>query len=165
MREFDVVALDRNSFLGEHRIAAGNTEQFRVRFNLERGQILASVTASSTSPVSTVQNATLSEDKRSLYFDVSANTVFEVFTVSLIVTDSFGQTLNYTIIYEVTGPVTQTLTPNPLPVIIGPTGSTGPTGPAGGVSATIVTAPISNGGNTGSMVFANGLLTSQTQAT
>lgn len=161
MREFDVVALDR-SFIGEERIAAGNTEQFHVRFSLERGQVLASVVASSTSPVSTVQNTALSENKRSIFFDVSANTVFEVFTVSLIVTDSFGQTLNYTLVLEVTGPVTQTLTPNPLPLIIGPTG---PTGPGNGVSATIVTAPLHNGGNTGSMVFTNGVLTAETQAT
>jgi hypothetical protein len=50
-----------------------------------------------------------------------------------------------------------------LPVrVVGPTG---PTGPGSGITATITTAKLSPTGITGTMVFTNGILTAQTQAT
>lgn len=69
-------------------------------------------------------------------------------------------------------PVTSVLVPRlsntfpPVPVLpVRTVGPTGPTGPAGGVTVTVTTAKVTAGGNTGSMIFTNGLLTTQVQAT
>lgn len=197
MRELEVVSLER-SLIAKQRIAGGDSIQYRLRFEaaLPLDIQLTSVTASSTSPVSTVTLPTLWDDRRSVTFFVNVMTSYEVFTVSLTLTDTLGQVLNYTIIFEVCAPASQTVTPNPLPVIIGPTGPTGPTGntgPAGtaantgatgptgpsggptgntgptgpgpaGLSVTIIMAPLTPAGHTGSMVFTNGVLTAQTPA-
>ena len=193
MSEFEVVDA-QNGYIGNTEIVGGNTQMYWVHFDRILGRnVLSGVTAAVTSPLSTVQSAELSETRKSVSFSVTANTSYEVFTLNLQITDTSGQTLNFTIIYRVNAPVTETVTPNPLPSIIGPTGSTGPsggpigptgstgpnsgltgptgagatgpTGPAGsGLSVTIVTAALSGSGMTGQMVFTNGLLTSQVAA-
>lgn len=132
MVELEVVSA--SGFLGEQAILAGDTQKYRARFEglLDRGVILTGAAASITSPVSTVAAPTLADDKRSLYFLVTAATLAEVFTVALAVTTNDGQTLNYTVIYTVNGPTVQSSVANPKPLIIGPTGpSGGPTGPTG----------------------------------
>lgn len=133
MYEFEVVTPE-HSFLGEVHLPAGDTRQYRVRFEgvLGKGVVLTGVTASVTSPTSSVSQEVLSDDQKSLTFYVTAKTLFEVFTLNLNVTDTANQALNFTVIYHVGEPVTQTITPNPTPLIIGPTGpSGGPTGPSG----------------------------------
>lgn len=132
MVEFEVI--QAGGFLGAKSIPAGDTQRFKANFDalLDRGVFLASVTVGSTSPVSTVNTPSLSDDRKSVYFYVTANTSSETFTASLQITTSDGQTLNYTVIYTVLGPTANTATPNPLPLIIGPTGpSGGPTGATG----------------------------------
>jgi hypothetical protein len=132
MVEFEVVT--PGGFLGEQAIAAGDTQKFRARFEglLDHGVVLTGASATYTSPASSVPSVTLSDDQKSVYFLVTAATLSEIFTVALVVTTNDGQTLNYTIIYKVNGPVVQTTLPNPMPLIIGPTGpSGGPTGPTG----------------------------------
>ena len=155
MVEFEVVSA--NGFLGETRITGGDTEKYRVRFEgfLDFGILLTGATAQSTSAHSTVSVPVLSDDKKYLYFFVTANTTFEVFTVALQVLTSDGQTLNYTVIYNVDAPQTATFAPNPLPLIIGPTGatgggSTGPTGATGPANATGATGPTGSTGTQGS---------------
>jgi hypothetical protein len=194
MREFEVVDAE-NGYIGTTEIVGGNTQVFWVHFDRILGRnVLSGVTAAVTSPLSTVQEAALSEHRKSVSFSVTVNTAYEVFTLNLQVTDTSGQTLNFTIIFRVNAPVTETVTPNPLPSIIGPTGSTGPsggpigptgytgatsgltgptgagatgpTGPAGaGLSLTITTAKLTDSGSNGSLTFTNGLLSAQTQAT
>jgi hypothetical protein len=194
MSEFEVVDA-QNGYIGNTEIVGGNTQVYWVHFDRILGRnVLSGVTAAVTSPLSTVQSAELSETRKSVSFSVTANTSYEVFTLNLQITDTSGQTLNFTIIYRVNAPVTETVTPNPLPSIIGPTGSTGPsggpigptgstgpnsgltgptgagatgpTGPAGsGLSVTITTAKLTSLGSNGSMTFTNGLLTAQTAAT
>ena len=194
MSEFEVVDA-QNGYIGNTEIVGGNTQVYWVHFDRILGRnVLSGVTASLTSPLSTVQSAELSETRKSVSFSVTANTSYEVFTLNLQITDTSGQTLNFTIIYRVNAPVIETVTPNPLPSIIGPTGSTGPsggpigpsgptgpnsgltgptgagatgpTGPAGsGLSVTITTAKLTSLGSNGSTTFTNGLLTAQTAAT
>lgn len=183
MHELEVVVSER-SFLGRFTLPAGDLRQYRVHFEgvLGCSQTLIGAVTSVTSPISTVSAPQLWNDKRSLTFNIQANTSFEIFTLSLQVQDSLGEVLNFTAIFEVTAPVTQTLMPNPLPVIIGPTGPTGPgvgptgptgagaftgpTGPiAGGLTVTVITAQLTPGGHTGSMQFVGGALQAQVQAT
>lgn len=132
MVEFEVV--NALGFLGERVIAAGDTQKYRLRFEgfLDPGVLLTGATATDTSPASSVSAPTFADDRKSLYILVTAAALAEVFTVALNVTTSDGQALNYTIIYSINGPVIQTSTPNPLPLLIGPTGPNGgPTGPTG----------------------------------
>jgi hypothetical protein len=193
MREFEVVSAD-SGLIADTEIGGGDTRGYRVRFESLLGRnVLTGATTSITSSLSAVSVPVLWDDRKSVTFFVTANTVYEVFTVALNITDTSGQALNFTIIFRVNAPVTETVTPNPAPLIIGPTGATGPsggpigptgstgapsgltgptgagatgpTGPAGsGLSLTIVTAPLSVLGSTGSMTFTNGLLTSQVAA-
>ena len=143
MVEFEVVTT--TGFLGEKVIAAGDTQKYRARFEglLDQGVILTGALASITSPNSTVSAPTLSDNAKSLYFLVTVGLLSEVFTVALAVTTSDGQTLNYTVIYQVSGPIVQSTVANPKPLIIGPTGNTGATGIGGSASNTGAT------GNTG----------------
>lgn len=184
-----------SGFIGNIEIAGGDTRQYRVTANaILRGQVLTGVTGTVTSTTSTAQNFELTQDRKGVEFFITANTAFEVFTLALNITDTNGETRNFTLIVRVEAPVTETLTPVPAPLLIGPTGATGPasgptgptggtgpsggptgptgagvtgpTGPApGGLSVTIITAALTSpGGATGSMVFTNGVLTAQTQA-
>lgn len=135
MIEFDVVS--DKGFLGQKRIAAGNNEKYRARFDglLGLGVRLASATATVTSPYSTVSVPSLSEDAKSIFWFIQTTMTGETFTLAIVVTTTDGQTLNYTVIYDVDAPVVLSNTPNPRPLIIGPTGPasglTGPTGPSG----------------------------------
>jgi len=171
MIELNVQSADGD--LGEHAIVAGDTIRVLAHFRDYLGEhnILTSATASSTSQVSTATSpALLPDDQQIVQFFVTANTAFEVFTISLQVQTSRGETLNYTIIFKIQSPSVQTNLPNPVPLIIGPTGATGsdgfasttgatgplgPTGPAGGptgptgVGATGVTGYTGNTGPTG----------------
>lgn len=137
MVEFEIVSA--GGFIGTQVIPAGDTQRYRARFEalLDQGVTLTGATATDTSPASSVAAPTLSDDKKSVFFLVTSGALTEVFTVALAVTTNDGQTLNYTLVYNVNTPIVQTSTPNPLPLIIGPTGpSGGPTGPTGVTGAT-----------------------------
>jgi hypothetical protein len=150
MVEFEV-ASDRG-FLGKTLLTAGNTEKYRLNFAafLARGVVLTGATATVTSPTSTVAAPTLSDDQKALFVTVTSTLLVEVFTVALAVTTNDGQTLNYTAVFSVAGPIVLSSVSNPLPLIIGPTGPTG----ANGVSGTFT----SQNGKT--ITVTNGLVTS-----
>lgn len=128
MVEFEVVT--DGGFLGQKALPAGNTEKYRARFEgfLNQGVVLTGAVASVTGPNSTVATPTLSDDKKSVYWLITSSLVTEIFTLALAVTTNDGQTLNYTVIYNVLGPTALTSTPNPKVLIRGPTGATGANG-------------------------------------
>lgn len=134
-----------DGFLGHQRIMAGDTEKYYVFFDLvlDPGVHVSSAVTSVTSSTCAVTQPTLSKDKESLSFLVTVSVTFEIFTLALQANLSDGQTLNFTVIYEVVGPTTQTVTSLPTPLIIGPTGASGPTGRDGSATTTGAT------GNTG----------------
>lgn len=102
MIEFNVQSA--NGDLGEHAIVAGDTIRVLARFREYLGEhnVLTSASASSTSTVSTVTvPVLLPDDRQTVQFFVTANTAFEVFTISLQVQTSRGETLNYTIIFKI----------------------------------------------------------------
>jgi len=192
MREIEAFNLD-TGYLGDLNIVGGDKREYRVRFEGVLGRnVLTGVTASVTSSISTVSVPVLWDDYKSFTFFITSNNAFEVFTAAFNVTDSTGQTTNWTLIFHVDAPVTETITPNPQALIIGPTGATGPasgptgptgvtgpsagptgptgiTGPTGaaaaGLTVTVTTAKLTSAGAAGSMTFTNGVLTSQVQAT
>lgn len=141
--EFNVV--DAGGFLGTQQIAAGDTEKYRAYFSafLDPGVHVSSASLSVTSPTSTFTNPVLTDDKLEISWFITVGLLYEVFTAALVVNLSDGQTLNYTVIYRVLAPITETATPNPRPLILGPTGATGPTGRDGSATTTGAT------GNTG----------------
>src|SRR5208282_5299349 len=96
--------------LGTRRINAGDTRRYLVGYDdfLLRGSILTDVIATCTSTTSTVQNVSLSENKKAVIFFVTANTTAEVFTANLRASDTAGQTFNDTIGFEVISPILQT---------------------------------------------------------
>ena len=150
MYRHEIVVVDANPNLGKVFLPAGDQRTYLVRFEdfLEPGDALASATATVTSPISTVGACTLSDDKLSTYFTVTANSTFEIFTLALQVTDLYGQLLNYTLVIEVKAPPNETVTTNPRPLILGQTGPTGPnngvtgaTGPTGATGSTGATGP------------------------
>lgn len=147
--EFNVV--DANGFLGTQQVTAGDTEKYRAFFQalLDPGVHITGASLSLTSPISTFSNLTLSDDKQEVSWFITANTTYEVFTAALNVSLSDGQSLNYTVIYNVMAPITETITPNPTPLIIGPTGPSGPTGLPGSAVNTGATGPTGNTGATG----------------
>ncbi len=153
--EFEVI--NTTGFLGNQSIVAGSTEKYRIGFSLllDPGVILTGVTMSDTSSLSSVSAGSLSDDRKSVAFFVTANTTTETFTVAARVTTSDGQTLNFTIIFDVISPQISTITPDPAPLIIGPTGPTGITGmtgasgPAGDASNTGATGYTGPSGPTG----------------
>lgn len=193
MREIEAFNLD-TGYLGDLNIVGGDKREYRVRFEqlLGRGVILTGVTATVTSAISTISLPVMWDDYQSFTFFITSNNAFEVFTAAFNVTDSTGQTTNWTLIFHVEAPVTETITPNPQALIIGPTGATGPasgptgptgmTGPSGGptgatgvtgptgpapsgITVTVSTAKLTAAGALGSMTFTNGVLTSQVPAT
>lgn len=138
-------------FLDRLRIAAGDVQRYRANFAglLDQGVILTGASANVTSPGSTVSVPVLSDDKKSVFWLISSTMLGETFTLSLNVTTNDGQSLNYTAIYEVSGPIVESVIPNPKPLIIGPTGSTGNTGPGGSASNTGATGSTGTTGSTG----------------
>lgn len=140
-------------FLGERELPAGDTVRcvFDLDTVLPKGVVLTGASATSSSPVSTVQNVSLTADKSAVIFYVTASTEFETFTVALNVTVTDGQTWNFTVSFRVQGPTVLSNTPNPLPLIIGPTGPPG--GPTGATGVTGPTgfsiSPTGPTGNTG----------------
>lgn len=128
MVEFEVVTA--NGFLGEQLLAAGDTRKYAARLEglLDKGEIVTAVTATVTSPASTVSVPVLWDTAKAFTFFVTAALLDETFTLALRLTTSAGQTLNYTCVYHVHGTVVQSTAPNPLPLLIGPTGPTGPHG-------------------------------------
>jgi hypothetical protein len=149
MYRHELVVVDASPNLGKVFLPAGDQRTYLVRFEdfLEPGDALASATATVTSPISTVSACTLSDDKLSTYFTVTANSTFEIFTVALQVTDLYGQLLNYTLVIEVKTPPNETVTTNPRPLILGQTGPTGSTGPNNGITG--ATGPTGAAGPTG----------------
>lgn len=150
--EFNVV--DASGFLGTQQIAAGDTEKYRAFFSamLDQGVHITGALLTLTTPISTCTNPVLSDDRKELSWFITAAAEYEVFTAALVVNLSDGQTLNFTIIYRVLAPITETITPNPRPIILGPTGATGNTGPGGvaaNTGATGVTGPTGVAGSTG----------------
>jgi hypothetical protein len=125
----EIETTEPGGFLGAYNVQAGNRQKFVVFPELDFGVVINSVSASCTSPTSTVEDAEPSEDQKSAIFFLDVALEYELFTVALILTLSDGQTWNFTCICRVLAPVTETSTPNPRPLIIGPTGPTGPAGP------------------------------------
>lgn len=101
MVTFEIASTTRS--LGAQRIPAGDVEKYRARFNalLDQGVILTAVTATVTSAASTVATPTLSDDKKSVYFLLTAGSLAEAFTLAFQVTTNDGQVLNYSIAYNV----------------------------------------------------------------
>ena len=143
-------------FLGADHIPAGDTTKVRLRMEpvLDPGVHITSLITSSNSDNSTVSAASFDDARREASFLVSANVLDEVFTISLQVTLSDGQTWAFTVIYNVDGAVTAAVTPNPKQLVIGPTGATGAgatgtTGSTGPTGATGADGTSSNTGATG----------------
>ncbi len=132
MRVFEVASIE-DSFLGRVDLPAGDTVRFVADFHavLRADEQLASIATSISSPYSTVPSSGLSDDRERAWWYVTASGITETFTVTVTVTDTDGQTLNYTVIYDVCGPQTASSSPTPFPLIIGPTGVTGSIGPTG----------------------------------
>jgi hypothetical protein len=151
-------------------IAAGNTQLYWVSLDgyLDERAIITGVTATSSSQNSSVGTITNLPEHEGFVLPITASQFAEVFTVMLVVTTSDGQTLNYTIEFQVAGTATSTISPNPVPFIngptgptgttgstgpsngpTGPTGNTGPTGPTGSVGSTGATGPTGNTGAIG----------------
>lgn len=149
MIEFDIVEV--NQFLGTQEIVAGATVKYIARFVglLGQGVVIDSVTASVTSQVSNVSVPILTPDAKSVTFYVTANTSKEIFTLALQIVTNDGQTLNYTCVFKVMQAIVETSLPNPIPLVIGPTGFTGNTGPAGNASNTGATGYTGSTGPTG----------------
>ncbi len=165
----DIEVANADNSLQRQRILAGDTQKYHLVFYgvFDQGVILTGATATVTSPASTVSVPSLSDDKKSVYWFITANTSAETFTLALNVTSNDGQSLNFTCVYDVDGPNIETNTPNPLPLIIGPTGPagstghdgsavntgatgyTGMTGPTGPTGYTGNTGPTGYTGNTG----------------
>lgn len=147
----EINVVDANGFLGTQQIGAGDVEKYRVFFQalLDQGVHITGASLSLTSPDSTCTQPVLSDDKKELSYFITSVMTYEVFTAALIVSLSDGQTLNYTIIYRVQAPITETITPNPKPIILGPTGATGPTGVDGAATNTGATGNTGNTGPTG----------------
>lgn len=165
MITFEVV--NTRGFLGDQSMPAGDIQKFCVDFAglLDQGVIITGATAGVTSPASTVAAPTLSDARKAVFFLVTAALLAEQFTLYLQIRTNDGQTLNFTVVFNVTGPIVESSALLPLPVIIGPTGPaggptgatgvtgmTGPTGPAAG--------PTGATGPTGSVSGANGSFTS-----
>lgn len=138
-------------FLGHEHFPAGDTLKVRLRFNpiLDPGVHLSGITVSCNSSVSTVGGAALADDKKNGYFFVTSGALTEAFTVAVVVTLTDGQTLNYTITFQIDSPVTVAVTPNPTQIILGPTGMTGSTGPTGGTGPTGQPGSATTTGSTG----------------
>lgn len=97
-----------SELLGQEAILAGDTRKVRLYLDaiLDPGVVGASITATDDSANSVVASATLSDDKRSAWFLVTASALDTRFTVTLRVTLSDGQSLGYKIIYNVMAPST-----------------------------------------------------------
>lgn len=155
------VTLD--GFLGDYILGAGDTVKvlFLAREILGEGVILTGMSVSSTSVFSTAQDAALLPDQKAAVFYITSTTSREIFTVGINVTTNDGQTFNFTIGLQVDSPVVKTGLPNPVPLIIGPTGASGATGPGGdaggptgstgptGSAGTGVTGPTGQSGGAG----------------
>ena len=155
----EINVVNGQTYLGDQVIAAGDRAKYEVFFpDLDFGVVLTGASGSITSPVSTIEDVQISEDRKSLSFFIEVLLEYEKFTVGLNVTTSDGQTLNFTGVWIVQAPLTETSTPNPRPLIIGPTGYTGNTGPVGSAAntgatgytgPTGITGPTGPTGNTG----------------
>lgn len=145
--EIDIVT--PSGFLGTYILSAGDRQKvvFRLASMLDFGVVANGCTATCTSPMSTIEEAAVDEDGLSVSFFVEVTSEYEVFTGALNITLTDGQTLNFTTIFKVEAPVIETSTPNPRPLLIGPTGATGPTGLPGSATLTGAT------GNTGPTGF------------
>lgn len=161
MVEFEIIGAEPN-FLGRTNIGAGDTQKYAAHLLfLDPGVYITGIQMGCTSPVSTVNAPSLSEDHKTVFFYVQANALHEIFTVNLSVSTSDGQYLNWSIEYDVDPFTVANSLPNPLPLLIGPTGATGATGqtgptgvtgetgPAGAVAATGATGPTGVQGNVG----------------
>lgn len=78
-------------------ITAGNVQKFRANFDtmLDCGVYLTSVTAAVTSALSTVQDITLADDRKSVFFFIAAGVLPEEFELTLAPVFSDGQALHY----------------------------------------------------------------------
>lgn len=139
MREFNIVTT--LGFLGQVRQMPGNTERYRADLDslLESGIHVVDVTATVTSDTSTISTPEEQPNERGFFFDVTTTSISETFTAALRATTSDGQTLNWTLVLVVEGPVIQT-SQAAQPLLFGPTGPTG-LGSATNTGATGVTGP------------------------
>lgn len=153
MIDIEIAAADPN-YLGQQNIGAGDALKYNAKFLLlDTGEILETVTATVTSPVSTVSAPVISDDCKAASFIVTVPTDQEIFTLALQAITNYAQVLNFTIVYNVACAVLASSVPNPLPLLIGPTGATGATGAGAtggtGVGTTGATGPTGATGATG----------------
>ncbi len=105
--EFNVVSEDGN--LGKRNLTLGNTVKVRLRLEdlLEPGVIIDNVSVNCFATDGNAQQLEYAADRRGFwYLHVAGDTVLEEQYDVVEVTTSDGQTLAYTIYFEVTGPVT-----------------------------------------------------------
>jgi hypothetical protein len=142
-----ILVQDTLGFLGKVAVAGGDSEKFEVDFGdiLDAGVDLSSVTGAVTSSTSTATNFHRAVNFKAVYFIINAGANAETFTLSLRVGTNDGQTLNYTLIVQVTAAVVETV-PGTGTVLIGPTGASGPTGPFGQATNTGATGPTGDAG-------------------
>lgn len=101
MVTFEVSSNDGN--LGAKSVTPSNVEKHRADFCalLDRGVILATVTAAVTAGASTASGAALSADRKAATWFFNAAAAGEECTMLLTVTTNDGQTLRHTILYAV----------------------------------------------------------------
>jgi len=97
---------DADGDLGAIYMVPGNTEKFRANFDyfLDRGVLLTSVTVAVTDAAgASAGGAITAPDRRAAVWFVTSGGVHDIFDLTLTVTTNDGQTLNYTIHYNVGG--------------------------------------------------------------
>lgn len=101
MITFDISSMEGD--LGAKHVTVSNVEKYRADFCavLDRGVILASVTATVTAGASTASAAALSQDRKSATWLFHAAAVAEEASLALVVTTNDGQTLRYSVLYQV----------------------------------------------------------------
>lgn len=89
--------------LATRNIDAKDTIRYVVSYKefLYKGTILETVTATSSSQTSSVAGAVFNENKTEVIFYVTAGVAAETFTVTLVVSDNNGQTVNDTVNFNV----------------------------------------------------------------
>ena len=93
--------------LGTRNITQGDTRRIIIDYSgwLDKGVVLETIAVSvPTGTTSTVQGATLSDDKRHAVFYVTGGNLNESFTVAAQITDSASETVNDTLDFTVVAP-------------------------------------------------------------
>lgn len=95
--------------LGSRSYSYGDIRKVQVNYSgwLKEGYVLKSVTANispTTGITSTVSTITLDPTEMTAYIQVNCGSVNESFTLNVIATDTFGQTINDQILINIVAP-------------------------------------------------------------